>query len=128
MAVRCDQSASSLVRRAIEDARELLPVLDDARLVASELVNNAVLHSGCGPDAIISISARLDGDYVTISVRDPGGSGHAPKLLTRDDRLAGGLGLRIVQQVAHRWGTGSGQRPGSANENSVWAELALGQT
>jgi anti-sigma regulatory factor (Ser/Thr protein kinase) len=118
MAVRCDRRAPARIRRALEEARAVIPVLDDACLVATELVNNAVLHSGCDADDIICVSAGLEGDYLVISVHDPGASEGLPPVDREDDRRARDLGLRIVQSTAHR-----GARGGGAHR--VWAELAL---
>ncbi|HEY5317130.1 MAG TPA: ATP-binding protein [Solirubrobacteraceae bacterium] len=95
-------------------------MLDDARLVASELVNNAVLHSGCAPDDIIRVAAQLDDGFLIISVHNPG---VAP--LTEERCQAEGnpervgFGLRVVQHLAARWGIES------PDEHRVWAALAL---
>lgn len=102
----------------------LAPVLEDARLVATELANNAVLHSGCADDDIIRVLARLDGTVLTISVDDPGMSGQTPKLRPRGDG-PGGLGLWIVQALAHRWGADYVSRAGRPRAHRVWAELTL---
>jgi anti-sigma regulatory factor (Ser/Thr protein kinase) len=114
LSLRCDHRAPRLARQALgqalEQALEEAPVLEDARLIASELVNNAVLSSGCAADDIIRVAAQLEDGFLVISVHDPG---VAP-------RLPGGFGLRVLQRLAARWGTESpaGHR--------VWAALALG--
>jgi serine/threonine-protein kinase RsbW len=93
--------------------------LGDAMLVASELVTNAVLHSLCTEEDELVVSvARVD-DFVRLSVRDPGLSGQTAKI-SGDPRWFGGLGLRIVEQLAARWGS---QRHAEGYE--VWAELPL---
>jgi anti-sigma regulatory factor (Ser/Thr protein kinase) len=120
LSLRCDRRAPGLARRALEGALDTAPVLDDARLVATELVNNAVLHSGCAADDIIRVMAQLDDGYLIISVQDPGVStARTPTLRRRGDSEPGGLGLRIVQQIAHRWGA---ERP---NGHRVWAALPV---
>jgi hypothetical protein len=99
-----------LARRALEEALDEAPVLEDARLVASELVNDAVLSSGCAADDIIRVIAQLDDGFLVISVHDPG---VAP-------RIPGGFGLRVLQRLADRWGTEG------LDGHRVWAALALG--
>ena len=45
----CAPSASAAVREELSRLDGLGWVIGDAMLVASELVNNAVVHSGCRP-------------------------------------------------------------------------------
>jgi anti-sigma regulatory factor (Ser/Thr protein kinase) len=90
-------------------------VLDDARLVASELVNNTVLYSGCAPDDIMRVMAALDDGFLVISVDVPVTA--VPEVRQpAEDVEPGGLGLRVVQHLAHRWG---------AQHPRVWAALAV---
>ena len=119
LAVRCDQSAPLIARAALDDIPGLESVRDDARLVTSELVSNAVLHSECAPDDLIEVRARRGRDHLLISVHDPGESDQAPELKLKPDRAEGGLGLQIVQQIARRWGA---ECP---DGHRVWAELAM---
>jgi serine/threonine-protein kinase RsbW len=119
LAVRCDQSAPETVRAALDEVPGLDSVRDDARLVASELVTNAVLHSKCAPDDLIEFRAQRGQDQLLISVHDPGDSDQTPELKPKADRAEGGLGLRIVQQLARRWGA---ECP---DGHRVWAELAM---
>lgn len=120
LSLRCDRRAPRLARRALERVLRTAPILDDARLVATELVNNAVLHSGCAADDIIRVSARMDDGFLIISVHDPGLSTETPSLRHRDGSEPGGLGLRIVEKIAHRWGA---ERP---DGHHVWAALRFG--
>jgi anti-sigma regulatory factor (Ser/Thr protein kinase) len=94
-------------------------IADDVALVVSELVTNAVRHSGCRPGQTIGFDALWSGGCVRIAVHDPGRSDQAPRIGQRAPTEAGGLGLRLVQQLARRWG--SDRRDGRL----VWAELAL---
>jgi serine/threonine-protein kinase RsbW len=89
----------------------------DAMLVASELVTNAVIHSGCVSQDLLEVRIQLNRDRLLISVRDPGSSGGAARLREDDDAF-GGMGLRVVEQLARRW---SSER---ADGHRVWAELA----
>jgi anti-sigma regulatory factor (Ser/Thr protein kinase) len=112
-----DLRAPHTVRRALE-ALELPVLSSDVLLVASELVTNAVRHSGCGPEESIKVHAYTDGSLITLSVRDPGRSGLDARVRSGDDSGHGGFGLKIVEQLSTRWGAdrSCGYR--------VWAELA----
>jgi anti-sigma regulatory factor (Ser/Thr protein kinase) len=70
---------------------------EDAALMVSELVTNAVVH-GVG-----AIWLRIDaeGDTVRIEVADDGNVAVAP---SPDPGAQGGWGLRIVEQFADDWG------------------------
>jgi serine/threonine-protein kinase RsbW len=114
----CDSQAPTAVREVLRQL-EIGWVLGDAMLVASELVTNAVIHSGCAPEELIEVRLELNRDRLLISVRDPGSSGTGVRLREDDDAF-GGMGLRVVEQLARRWSSerGDGHR--------VWAELARG--
>ncbi len=117
--VRCNPDAPCIVRGALGQALEGHQLLDDARLIASELVTNAVRYSGGGPDDVITFRARFGDDCLLVSVNDPCIAGQTAHMLQDRDRAWGGFGLRIVQQVSRRWGA---EHP---NGQRVWAELAL---
>jgi hypothetical protein len=120
LSLRCDQRAPRLARRAIEGALETHPVLDDARLVASELVNDAVLNSGCEADDIIRVLARLDAGFLVISVHAPVSPSVPTPEPTAYDYETEGLSLHVVRHIADRWGAES---PG---DHGVWAALPFG--
>jgi|1186.fasta_scaffold159295_2 anti-sigma regulatory factor (Ser/Thr protein kinase) len=87
-------------------------VVGDAKLVATELVNNAVIH-GKGR---ITMRADVRSDAVRVEVIDEG-SGNTPKVREEADG-PGGRGLRMVDSLSLRWGTFEGT-------THVWAELPL---
>src|SRR5690242_20018170 len=58
--VLCDRGAPFAVRQALAKLDSLGQVFDDLVLIASELVTNAVLYSGCSSEDVIRV--RLDGD------------------------------------------------------------------
>lgn len=93
--------------------------MGDVMLVASELVTNAVIHSGCTRDDVVSVEFRLTSDTVTCSVSDPGRTDDVAEPAA-EDRLHGGFGLRVVNQLAARWGT---ERE-AGGRYRVWAEMA----
>lgn len=94
-------------------------ILGDAMLVATELVTNAVRHSMCAPEHALVVSVRAGTDHVHICVRDPGISGATARIIEGNDWF-GGLGLRIVDQLATHWG--SNREP---EGYEVWAQLPL---
>ncbi|HEY5196388.1 MAG TPA: ATP-binding protein [Solirubrobacteraceae bacterium] len=115
----CGPVAPRLARQALRGVLGSRRVGDDAALVVSELVTNAVQHSGCDPEQTIRLDALLSAGCVRIAVHDPGRSGQTPRVRDEVPAQAGGRGLRLVEQLARRWG--SDHRDGRL----VWAELAL---
>lgn len=85
---------------------------DDARLVVSELVTNAVIHAATTIDLIVSIRDGI----LRIEVTDLGVD--LPQVWARDE--CGGRGLPIVAALGRAWGV---VELGSAK--TVWCELAL---
>jgi anti-sigma regulatory factor (Ser/Thr protein kinase) len=117
--VPCDSGAPGLVRAALGRMECLGAVVGDVVLVASELVTNAVLHSGCLRDHVLAVRATVCADRMTISVHDRGLSERSALPRVDTSGAGGGWGLRIVEQLAARWGSqgDDGYR--------VWAEVAL---
>jgi anti-sigma regulatory factor (Ser/Thr protein kinase) len=115
----CDVSAPQLAREALKPLSELASVREDALLLTSELVTNAVLHSGCAPADEVEVVAELTPEAVIIAVTDAGRSGRTPTTAQQPRREPGGHGLRLIDALALRWGTeeNGGRR--------VWAEVAL---
>ena len=117
--VVCANHAPALVRAALREIRELDAVRDDVLLIATELVTNAVLHSGGTAGDTIHVQAVLRAGNVFISVDDPGLSDDTPRMRDADVLLrTDGHGLRIVNQLARQWGVEPNGR------HRVWAELA----
>ena len=116
--VPCDSSAPRLVRRALAAHEVIKPARDDVLLVASELVTNAVLHSGCDPSEEVEVVAETLPGALRIEVTDPGRSDTEPMVKPRFPG-PGGDGLRVVDELARRWGI-------ERHEGlRVWAEIAL---
>jgi anti-sigma regulatory factor (Ser/Thr protein kinase) len=111
----CDEHAPVTVRDALAEVHDGGWSLDDGRLVASELVGNAVRHSGCAEDHRLRITVRRRDGRLLISVHDPGLSARAVRLTGKDQ--PGGWGLRIIGQLSAAWGA---ERPDGYR---VWAEL-----
>jgi anti-sigma regulatory factor (Ser/Thr protein kinase) len=112
-------TAPSEARRSLHALGGALPAdrLDDLRLVVSELVTNAVIHSGLPEEDAIVLKVRVFARRIRVEVIDRG-RGFPEALSRRADHH--GFGLPIVEELADRWGTEKG------SETRVWAELGLG--
>ncbi len=95
-------------------AWELDPAIDDATLLVSELVTNAILHARTPVDLVV----RKVKCAVRVEVFDEG-SGVAQPLYP-DLEAAAGRGLGLVQAVASRWGVDDADVG-----KTVWFEIAL---
>ena len=90
------------------------PVADDAALVASELVSNAVIHTRSGqPGGMLILAVKVSEHpaAVCIRVRDAGTLG-APLLAAPGPGSEHGRGLAIIAALATEWGSepsGSGR-------------------
>ena len=117
--LRCDVAAPSRVRDALSRLEGLGSLLADAMLVATELVTNALRHSGCTDTQFIHVRVRKACGRLFISVADPGHSGLIAHAQHPPEIGSGGLGLWLIEQIARRWGAErfDGYR--------VWAELTL---
>ncbi len=97
-------SSPSAARRLIESAiadHALNAVLDEALLLVTELVTNAVVHAGTD----IDLGVEVSGDQLRVEVVD-----RTPGLLHVDshlpaDQREGGRGLLLLDALATEWGT-----------------------
>lgn len=114
-------ASASLVRHRMsaELIAQRLPtrVVDDAALVVSELVGNAVRHGAALPGGGLIARWQLDGESLLVEVVD-GGPGPAGRPAPAAEDAEGGRGLALVRVLAARWGSDPA-RPGT----NVWAEL-----
>jgi serine/threonine-protein kinase RsbW len=96
------------VRRSL-GALALPPgLLDDARVLLSELVGNSVRHSGLQADEYVHVTAEWSGARLRVVVHDRAHPS-APRPVAGAIRPApgaeSGWGLFIVDRLASRWGT-----------------------
>jgi anti-sigma regulatory factor (Ser/Thr protein kinase) len=110
-----ERTAPAEARRMLDRLARDFPRgrLEDARLLVSEVVTNAVEHVEAEGD--IAVTVVLRDSLLRIEVEDPG-SGFV--LRDRDPDSERGWGLQFVQRLADRWGVDGGER------NQVWFELA----
>jgi anti-sigma regulatory factor (Ser/Thr protein kinase) len=122
LSVRFDRgpSAAQAARNALLALEERVdpPVLDDIRLLVSELVTNAIRHADAQSGGV-EVDVSIDGPRVRVEVADPG-AGFEPQ--PRDDEMSrpGGWGLYLVDRIADRWGVIRNHM------NRVWFELDRG--
>ena len=86
-------------------------VLDDIKLMVSELVTNGIVHGSAEQDAPVMLDLVVNGD-IHCRVLD-----HGPGFATRRRKTSSGWGLQVVEQLADRWGM---QR--SPQQTEVWFE------
>jgi anti-sigma regulatory factor (Ser/Thr protein kinase) len=85
--------------------------LDTAKLLVTELVNNAVVHG----EGTITFRASLDDDRLHVEVIDEG-SGFERAVRDSDLAQIGGWGLHLVEAESDRWGVHEGP-------THVWVEI-----
>jgi anti-sigma regulatory factor (Ser/Thr protein kinase) len=89
---------------------------ETAVLIVSELVTNAVLHSG---SAVIGCALRLGNGLLRIEVTDQGSGPPEPTVCkaTADD--VSGRGLLLVSTISDEWGV----TPAARGGRTVWAAV-----
>jgi CheY-like chemotaxis protein len=111
-----DPRAASEARRFVGqrgDAWDCAELVDNAMLVASELVTNAVIHARTGVELRASFANRI----LRLEVLDRGPGTPDPRVATSQDE--NGRGLLLVSALAAAWGVESASEGGKV----VWAEL-----
>lgn len=85
--------------------------MDDARLLVSELVTNAVMHGGVRDGApSIEVCVRVLPGSAAVSVQDEGAGFMASDLVGSRPGVPGRRGLELVAALADRFGI-AGRRP-----------------
>lgn len=108
--------ARAVVREACEQWG-LSRVTDDAVLVVSELVENAVRHAHSEP--VLRIELRPRGLSLAVRDNDP----TPPVLAWPDPNVPGHRGVQLVDRISIAWGCA----PSSDGGKIVWAVLGLGE-
>lgn len=125
--VRHAPASAGEVRRELgaDLARRGLPeqVVQDATLMASELVGNAVRHGRPLPGGVLRVTWSLEADCLRLQVTD-GGGGDRPRLRAAGPADQRGRGLAIVAALAAKWGVEE-HRDGADPVNTVWADLPV---
>ena len=111
-------SARAFVRELCQSWQLAAPdatVVDQAVLVANELVTNAVVHAHTD----LWLRLELRGDRLLVAVRD--GSPRLLRQVPPDPEGESGRGLWLVEQLARAWGV----RPHRDGGKVVWCTLTL---
>jgi anti-sigma regulatory factor (Ser/Thr protein kinase) len=88
--------------------------VDTAALLVSEVVTNAILHAR----TTVTLTVEIEDDVVRITVRD--GSPVQPRLHSFAPTSTTGRGLRLLDQLAKRWGVDADPATGG---KVVWFEV-----
>ena len=96
--------AVGAARRLVEIHADALSTAqcEDACLMVSELVTNALLHG----HGAISIGIVSEAQHITIEISD---DGRGDVAITPVPNASGGWGLRIVDELADSWGVRRGR-------------------
>jgi anti-sigma regulatory factor (Ser/Thr protein kinase) len=95
-------------------AHQLPELVEDMRLVVSELATNAVAHA----QTAFLVTLSMADERVRVAIQD--GSTATPVRLTPDPMALGGRGLMIVEVLSQEWGTTTD----AAGLKSVWASFS----
>jgi CheY-like chemotaxis protein len=99
--------------RTLLDDWELEHLRDSAELLATELINNAVVHAESGVDVVVR--ERPAGLRVEVSDRGAG-SPHRPETSLSDTH---GRGLLLVESMSDAWGTAV-----NGSTKTIWFEVS----
>ncbi len=113
-------AAPRIRRTLVEDlASRKVPgeVVEEAEIVVSELVANAIRHAKPLADGAIRVHWKVKNNVVEVEVSDGGGPS-IPRPAPPTTWAPGGRGLRIVRSLAHEWGVLE-----EPNGRTVWASV-----
>ena len=118
------RQARSQLAAALYERDVLGSLVDDAVLILSEFVTNALRHARALNSGMIRVSWELSPEgLLRIEVTDGGGTTRpSTKPYSMSVSAHAGRGLEIVDRLADRWGS---QREEGGDEYTVWAELAV---
>jgi anti-sigma regulatory factor (Ser/Thr protein kinase) len=109
--------AAAEARRLVESVAEEIParVLDDIRLVVSEIVSNSYKHAGNPPGHPIEVELERRRDRVRLTVIDRSIFDPTPESSRELHEVK--WGLLLVDRIADDWGR--------ISEGGIWAEFHL---
>ena len=124
--VRHAPTSAGEVRRQLTDdlLRSGMPrdVVQDASLLASELVGNSVRYAHPLPGGVLRVTWSVDPGRVLLRVTDGGGR-QSPHVRAAGPSDVRGRGLAIVDSLARDWGVDR-RESGVGPVSTVWAEVA----
>jgi anti-sigma regulatory factor (Ser/Thr protein kinase) len=111
-----------LLQQALAGMGVASQLIDDALLVAAELIANAIRHA----QTEFTVTVRVRPGVVRLEVFDR--DTRPPALLGLDSESTSGRGLHIVAGLASDWGWQTAEDDDGISGKRVWAELASGPT
>ncbi len=113
-----DQEAAGRARAELARLRSMLddPVIENIRLLVTELVTNSVRHARASTIELMVVVSR---SRVHVEVANPGG-GFEPRPSGPEDSDCG-WGLFLIDRLSDDWGVAQGS---GADYQRVWFELA----
>jgi len=102
----------SAVRRAIEALEIPDSLIDDSKLLVSELVTNSIRHAELRPGEYIQITVTWSGKLLRVMVQDRPrdlASSSVVGAIRPSPGAESGWGLYLVDRIASRWGTSFGR-------------------
>ena len=102
--LQADMDAPGRARRQVGALASGLPtaVVEDLRLLVSELVANSLRHAGLQQCDWIDVRVSVGSERVRVEISDPGQGFESP--LQRDPTQSSGSGLWLMNAIASRWG------------------------
>ena len=101
----------------LQDCGVFTAAIDDAVLVVSELLSNALRHAHPLPSGMVRVAWLRSDDHIEVAVSD-GGAATEPRAGRPTLSSLGGRGLGIVEYVAESWGVRH-----DGDTTTVWAIL-----
>jgi anti-sigma regulatory factor (Ser/Thr protein kinase) len=104
MLFRPNATAPAMGRRILDALADGLPlgVLEDARLLLTELITNAIQHGHLEHGDRIAVTIRREAAALLVEVSDPGDG--IPPSDGRPPGSGGGWGLTLLDRLADAWG------------------------
>jgi anti-sigma regulatory factor (Ser/Thr protein kinase) len=105
LALAAGPEAPREARRSLDDLTETVSpgILDDLRLLVSELVTNSIRHAGVKEGTPIALRVVVTDSRVRAEVVDPG-PGFERREIVPSLYQTSGWGLYFVGEIADRWG------------------------
>lgn len=101
----------------LQDCGVFSAAIDDAVLVVSELLSNALRHAHPLPSGMVRVAWLRSNEHIEVAVSD-GGAATEPRAGRPTLSSLGGRGLGIVEYVAESWGVRH-----DPDSTTVWAIL-----
>jgi anti-sigma regulatory factor (Ser/Thr protein kinase) len=93
-------------------------VLDDLRLIVSELVTNSIRHAGLRTGDPITLEISVDEQAIRLELRDRGRGFEPPPATPASPFQESGWGLFLVSKLTDRWGVST-----QGGVTTVWIEI-----